>query len=180
MVKVRGRNSNEKAVKQTAKKEMARASVCQDVGGATSLSCKVMQAIWNVHDQPESLHSQPAHIKPDAPGRFQDHSTALNLTFGTSDVITAVSSSHEIFWPFSAICLTVFLFEFWPRTFTIELYEKKSERSESMVLECSCPSLKYTILQTGKGCHIQEVTRKVCSLAVWDDYRQNWPLSFNH
>ena len=50
------------------------------------------------------------------------------LTPGTSDVILAASSSLEIFWPFSAVCLSVFLFEFWPRTFTIKLlrYGKKA------------------------------------------------------
>ena len=35
------------------------------------------------------------------------------LTPGTSDVIQAVLSSPENFWPFSAACLTVFLFECW-------------------------------------------------------------------
>ena len=54
MVKVRGRNSNGKMVKQTAKKKMARASVC-DASGATSSSCKVTRANRNVHDQPESV-----------------------------------------------------------------------------------------------------------------------------
>ena len=29
------------------------------------------------------------------------------------------------FWSFSAICVTMLLFAFWPRTFTIELNEKK-------------------------------------------------------
>ena len=40
---------------------------------------------------------------------------------------------------FSAICLTVFPFEFRPRTFTIGFYGKKSFISELMILECSFP-----------------------------------------
>ena len=40
---------------------------------------------------------------------------------GTSDVIPAMSLSPEIFCPFSAVCLTVFLFEFRPATFNIGL-----------------------------------------------------------
>ena len=40
---------------------------------------------------------------------------------------------------FSAICLTVFPFEFRPRTFTIGFYRKKSFISELMILECSFP-----------------------------------------
>ena len=46
------------------------------------------------------------------------------LTPGTSDLIPAASSSPEILRPFSAVCLTVFLFEFWPRTYTIESFGK--------------------------------------------------------
>ena len=40
---------------------------------------------------------------------------------------------------FSAVCLTVFPFEFRPRTFTIEFYGKNSIISELMILECSFP-----------------------------------------
>ena len=40
---------------------------------------------------------------------------------------------------FSAVCLTVFPFEFRPRTFTIGFYEKNSIISELMILECSFP-----------------------------------------
>ena len=40
---------------------------------------------------------------------------------------------------FSAVCLTVFPFEFRPRTFTIGFYEKNSIMSELMILECSFP-----------------------------------------
>ena len=40
---------------------------------------------------------------------------------------------------FLAVCLTVFPFEFRPRTFTIGFYGKKSFISELMILECSFP-----------------------------------------
>ena len=40
---------------------------------------------------------------------------------------------------FSAVCLTVFPFEFRPRTFTIGFYGKKSFIPELMILECSFP-----------------------------------------
>ena len=49
------------------------------------------------------------------------------------------ASSPEIFRPFSAVCLTVFPLEFWPRTFTIRFNGKKSFLSELMILECSFP-----------------------------------------
>ena len=52
----------------------------------------------------------------------------LDLFFmpGTSDVIPVAPCHASFFLPFSAVCLTVFLFEFWPRTFTctIQLNEK--------------------------------------------------------
>ena len=43
------------------------------------------------------------------------------------------------FRPFLTVCLTVFPFEFRPRTFTIGFYGKKSFISELMILECSFP-----------------------------------------
>ena len=49
------------------------------------------------------------------------------------------ASSPEIFRPFLTVCLTVFPFEFRPRTFTIGFYRKKSFISELMILECSFP-----------------------------------------
>ena len=57
----------------------------------------------------------------------------------------ATSSSPEIFWPFSAVCLTVLLFEFWPRTLTFELYEKKPTTSEIIILECSYSPLNHVL-----------------------------------
>ena len=56
------------------------------------------------------------------------------------------ASSPEIFWPFLTVCLTVFPFEFRPRTFTIEFYEKKAFISELMILEWSFPlSIGYRL-----------------------------------
>ena len=49
------------------------------------------------------------------------------------------ASSPEIFRPFLTVCLTVFPFEFRPRTSTIGFYGKKSFISELMILECSFP-----------------------------------------
>ena len=46
---------------------------------------------------------------------------------------------------FSAVCLTVFPFEFRPRTFTIGFYGKKSIISELMILECSFPLSSFRI-----------------------------------
>ena len=42
-----------------------------------------------------------------------------------------------------AVCLTVFPFEFRPRTFTIGFYRKKSIRSSLMILEWSFPLLEH-------------------------------------
>ena len=49
---------------------------------------------------------------------------------------------------FFAVCLTVFPFEFRPRTFTIGFYGKNSIISEHMILECSFP----LILSVENGC----------------------------
>ena len=57
------------------------------------------------------------------------------FTPDTSDVIPAASSSPETFWQFSAVCLTVFLFEFWPRTFTFKLFEERPSRLEIVTLD---------------------------------------------
>ena len=47
------------------------------------------------------------------------------------------------FRPFLTVCLTVFPFEFRPRTFTIGFYGKKSFISELMILECSFPLIEF-------------------------------------
>ena len=46
---------------------------------------------------------------------------------------------------FSAVCLTVFPFEFRPRTFTIGFYGKNSIISELMILECSFPLRQHPL-----------------------------------
>ena len=58
------------------------------------------------------------------------------------------ASSPEIFRPFLTVCLTVFPFEFRPRTFTIGFYGKKSFISELMILECSFPLRSTDPLQS--------------------------------
>ena len=77
---------------------------------------------------------------------------------------------------FSAVCLTVFPFEFRPRTFTIGFYGKNSIISELMILECSFPlktqfhtlqlhihkqdsKLKSWLVDIATG-HLQPVTSK--------------------
>ena len=52
------------------------------------------------------------------------------------------------FRPFLTVCLTVFLFEFRPRTFTIGFYGKKSFISELMILECSFPLMRSVYTNT--------------------------------
>ena len=105
---------------------MARVSAC-GVSGATSQSCKVTQAILNVHDQPESLRRRPAIVNTLRPVKFKTISKpwildAWHQWRSTGHVVT------RDFWPFSAVCLTVFLFEVWPQTCTIALYGKKTYR----------------------------------------------------
>ena len=53
---------------------------------------------------------------------------------------------------FSAVCLTVFPFEFRPRTFTIGFYGKNSIISELMILECSFPLSPLIIRQLYLTC----------------------------
>ena len=94
--------------------------------GATLQSCKDTWAIWNVHDQPESLHTRPAVENVLRQVDFKTIPQPRILDAWHHDAIPAASSSPGNFWPFSVTCLTVFLFEFWPRTFTIELSQKKN------------------------------------------------------
>ena len=61
------------------------------------------------------------------------------------------ASSPEIFRPFLTVCLTVFQFEFRPRTFTIWFHGKKSFISELMILECSFP-LSLTVQTVSLRC----------------------------
>ena len=80
--------------------------------------------------------------KPNASGRIQDHSAASNYwrPAPVTEYWPRLCHPAEITWPFLAVCLTVFLVEFWPRTFTIKLYRKKPTRSEIIILGCSFPS----------------------------------------
>ena len=88
--------------------------------------------------------SQPSHGR--ARHQIRDWSESGRsrelLTPGTMTHAGRAASSPEIFRPFLTVCLTVFPFEFRPRTFTIGFYEKKSFISELMILECSFP-LRY-------------------------------------
>ena len=52
---------------------------------------------------------------------------------------------------FSAVCLTVFPFEFRPRTFTIGFYGKNSIILELMILECSFPFLVCESMRFDSG-----------------------------
>ena len=55
------RSKSEREDSRTDSEKTARLSFC-GVSGATSQSCKVTQAIRNVHDQPESLRRRPAVV----------------------------------------------------------------------------------------------------------------------
>ena len=67
---------------------------------------------------------------------------------------------------FSAVCLTVFPFEFWPRTFTIGFYGKNSIISELMILECSFP-LMFTIWESWKIFSIHWFNSKTVRVGDW-------------
>ena len=92
---------------------------------ATLQSCKVTQAIWIVHDQPESLCRRPYVVNLMC--AVKDRSATSNSWCPAPVMQHCVSRSQspEMFWSFSAVRLTVFLFEFWPHSSTIKLYEKK-------------------------------------------------------
>ena len=64
---------------------------------------------------------------------------------------------------FSAVCLTVFPFEFRPRTFTIGFYGRNSIISDLMILECSSPLNLFCLKVLGK---IGKMTPRLCSCAV--------------
>ena len=131
---------------------MVRASVC-DVSGATSQSCKVTQSIRNVHDQPEWLRVRPAIVVL-CPVEFKTiPQLRILLTSGNSDVIPAASSSPGILGGhFLVVRLTVFLFEFWPRTFTIELYSKLAfQRAQYFGARLGYVLIIHTLVKSGYG-----------------------------
>ena len=72
-----------------------------------------------------------------------DHEYLDSVAWPCHDCEVAPVWYHDVTNPrtcqFSAVCLTVFPFEFRPRTFTIGFYGKNSIISELMILECSFP-----------------------------------------
>ena len=72
-----------------------------------------------------------------------DHEYLDSVAWPCHDCEVAPVWHHDVTNPrtcqFSAICLTVFPFEFRPQTFTIRFYGKNSIISELMILECSFP-----------------------------------------
>ena len=72
-----------------------------------------------------------------------DHEYLDSVAWPCHDCEVAPVWHHDVTNPrtcqFSAVCLTVFPYEFWPRTFTIGFYGKNSIISELMILECSFP-----------------------------------------
>ena len=72
-----------------------------------------------------------------------DHEYLDSVAWPCHDCEVAPVWHHDVTNPrtcqFSAVCLTVFPFEFRPRTFTIGFYGKNSIISELMILECSFP-----------------------------------------
>ena len=72
-----------------------------------------------------------------------DHEYLDSVVWPCHDCEVAPVWHHDVTNPrtcqFSAVCLTVFPFEFRPRTFTIGFYGKNSIISELMILECSFP-----------------------------------------
>ena len=109
MVKVRGQNSNGKTIKPTENVRPYVTSVVPPCHHASDCQDQFVRELW-------WTYYARSNSRPFRSLEF--------LAPGTSDVMPAASSSPKIFWPFSAVCLTVFLFEFWPRIFTIQLYEK--------------------------------------------------------
>ena len=86
------------------------------------------------------VRTRPTVVNLLPPSRIQDCSAVSNF-WCRAPVLQYRSRRHypRFFWPFPSNCLTVFLFEFWPRTFAIKLYENRPARSETMILECSFP-----------------------------------------
>ena len=78
-----------------------------------------------------------------------DHEYLDSVPWPCHDCKVAPVWHHDVTNPrtcqFSAVCLTVFPFEFRPRTFTIGFYGKNSI-SELMILECSFPLIAAVVL----------------------------------
>ena len=117
---------------------MARVSNC-DNSGATLYSCQVTRA--NLKRSGSFIITSQVTCcgKPNTLRQTQDHSSASNAwcptpVMSNRDVVPSVSLSTEFFLPFPAVCLTIFLWEFWPRTFNIGLYKKRPGRWEILIL----------------------------------------------
>ena len=76
-----------------------------------------------------------------------DHEYLDSVAWPCHDCEVAPVWHHDVIngltCQFSAVCLTVFPFEFRPRTFTIGFFGKKSFISELIILECSFPLSTY-------------------------------------
>ena len=76
-----------------------------------------------------------------------DHEYLDSVAWPCQDCEVAPVWHHDVTNPrtcqFCAVCLTVFPFEFRPRTFTIGFYGKNSIISELMILECSFPLIFF-------------------------------------
>ena len=79
---------------------------------------------------------------------------------------------------FSAVCLTVFPFEFRPRTFTIGFYGKKSFISELMILECSFPE-GGAVKECGILVWVGQVRFLASRRVDWSN-RRDFSLAFSH
>ena len=115
--------------------------VC-DVSGATSPSYKTTRATRIVHVQPESVRTRPAIVNLLRPVEIKTitQPRVLDTWHQANDVISAASSSpYKFFWPFSVICLILFLFKFCLTLSPSNSTKKKPIRSEILILKCSCP-----------------------------------------
>ena len=97
------------------------------------------------------------------------------LTPSTGNTIPAAPSSPEIFWPFSAVCLTVVPV----RILTSDLHhrterKKKPQRSEIMILECSFP--QSTIFSSSVIYTLCTSTRSVLFIFLNGKARSGGPL----
>ena len=142
MVKVRGHNSNWKTVKQPTENGQKKTRVtktrpvlrhwCQ---ASRVQGCgMVLNSTGHISVFYGRLPTNWFRLIMNISNRSRDCAWRRG---GTTDV-TNIRTCH-IFTVCLAVFL-VFLFEFRPRTFTIELYKKKSLRSDLMILKCNFPS----------------------------------------
>ena len=103
--------------------------------------CQMSVHVYHKADTGHSVSPHPSHgrVRHQIRDWSESGRSRELLTPGTMTHAGRAASSPEIFRPFLTVCLTVFPFEFRPRTFTIGFYRKKSFISELMILECSFP-----------------------------------------